>query len=80
VGALMLDLDDPRKVVGRTKNFIMEPEFYYERFGLVINNTVFPAANLVHNGDVYIYYGCCDTSIALATVPLDELVAHVMKG
>jgi len=80
VGALMLDLDDPRKVVGRTKNFIMEPEFYYERFGLVINNTVFPTANLVHNGDVYIYYGCCDTSIALATVPLDELVAHVMKG
>ena len=79
VGVFMLDLDDPRKVIARTKNFIMEPEYYYERFGLVINNTIFPTANLVHNGDVYIYYGCCDTSISLATVPLKDLVDHVMR-
>ena len=79
VGALMLDLDDPRKVVARTKKPIMEPEFYYEKTGLVINNTVFPAANIIHDGKVYIYYGCCDTSIALATVPLDELLSY-MKG
>jgi beta-1,2-mannobiose phosphorylase / 1,2-beta-oligomannan phosphorylase len=80
VGALMLDLNDPTKVVARTKKFIMEPKEYYERFGLVIPNVVFPTANVVKDGLVYIYYGCCDTCISLATVPLHELVAHVMKG
>lgn len=80
VGAMMLDLEDPSKVIARTKKFIMEPKEYYERVGLVIPNVVFPTANVVKDGLVYIYYGCCDTSIGLATVPLDELVAHVMKG
>ncbi|MCL2034752.1 MAG: glycosidase [Oscillospiraceae bacterium] len=75
VGALLLDLNDPRKVLARTRHPIMEPEAYYEKFGLVINNTVFPTANLIHNGEIYIYYGCCDTSISLATVPLGEMLS-----
>jgi predicted GH43/DUF377 family glycosyl hydrolase len=80
VGALMLDMNDPSKVIARTRNFIMQPREHYERFGLVIPNVVFPTANVVKDGLVYIYYGCCDTCISLATVPLAELVAHVMKG
>ena len=39
-----------------------------------------PTANVLKDGLVYIYYGCCDTSIGLATVPLDELVEHTMRG
>jgi len=77
VGAMLLDLDDPRRVIARTRKPILEPEYYYERFGLVINNVVFPTANLIHNGEIYIYYGCCDTSIALATVPVDEMLRHL---
>ena len=77
VGAMLLDLDDPRKVIARTRKPILEPEYYYERFGLVINNVVFPTANLIHNDEIYIYYGCCDTSIALATVPVDEMLRHL---
>jgi len=80
VGALMLDLNDPSKVIGRTRQFIMEPEEYYEKIGLVIPNVVFPTANLIKDGLVHIYYGCCDTCIALATVPLDELVDATMRG
>ena len=80
VGALLLDLDNPRKVIARTKNPIMQPQEYYEKFGLVINNTVFPTANLIHNGEIYIYYGCCDTCIALAAVPLEEMLEHVLAG
>ena len=77
VGAMLLDLNDPRKVIARTKMPIMEPEAYYEKHGLIINNTVFPTANLIHNGEIYIYYGCCDTCISLATVPLDEMLSHI---
>ena len=79
VGAMMLDLKDPGRVIGRTSSPIMEPREYYERCGLVIPNVVFPTANVLKDGLVYIYYGCCDTSIGLATVPLDELVEHTMR-
>ena len=80
VGAMLLDLNDPRKVIARSKNPIMQPEEYYERFGLVINNTIFPTANLVHNGELYIYYGCCDTSISLATVPINDILDYILDG
>jgi beta-1,2-mannobiose phosphorylase / 1,2-beta-oligomannan phosphorylase len=80
VGAMMLDLNDPTKVLRRTPKFIMEPETYYEKFGLYIPNVVFPTANVVKDGQIYLYYGVCDTAIALATAPLDELIAHVMSS
>ena len=80
LGAVMLDLDDPTKVIARPANFIMEPETYYEKFGLYIPNVIFPTANIVKEGLLYIYYGVCDTAIALATVPLDDLVEWVMSG
>lgn len=78
VGALLLDLADPRRVVARTKKPIMEPLMHYERFGLVINNTVFPTANLIYQDKIYIYYGCCDTCISLATVPLKDMLEHLL--
>jgi len=79
LGAMMLDLDDPRKVVARCPDFIMEPEHYYERFGLYIPNVIFPTAAVVKDGLLHIYYGVCDTAIALATVPFDALVEHVLE-
>jgi len=80
LGALLLDLNDPRKVLARTRQFIMEPETYYEKFGLYIPNVIFPTGNVVKDGLLHLYYGVCDTAIALATVPLEELVAHVLKS
>ena len=80
LGAMLLDLDDPRKVVARAPSFIMEPEAYYERFGLFIPNVIFPTGNVVKDGLLWIYYGVCDTAIALATVPLDDLVNHILEA
>jgi predicted GH43/DUF377 family glycosyl hydrolase len=79
LGAMVLDADDPTRVVARCPHFLMEPEAYYERFGLYIPNVIFPTANVVVGDELWVYYGCCDTSIALATVPLKRLVAHVME-
>ncbi|MFF2094044.1 glycosidase [Paenibacillus sp. NPDC058174] len=78
VGALLLDLNNPEIVIGRTKQFIMEPEEYYEKTGLVIPNVVFPTANLIIDDILYVYYGCCDTSIGLATVPVNELLDFIL--
>ena len=79
VGAMLLDLNNPEKVIARTKNYIMEPETYYEKFGYQIPNVVFPTGNVVKDGLLYIYYGVTDTAIALATVPIDELVEHILN-
>jgi len=80
VGALLLDLDNPEKIIGRTRNFIMEPVEYYEKFGFQLPNVIFPTGNVVKDGLLYIYYGVTDTAIALATVPVDELVEHILSG
>jgi predicted GH43/DUF377 family glycosyl hydrolase len=79
LGAMMLDLNDPTVVLARTREPLMEPEAYYERFGLYIPNVIFPTGNVVVDGTVYLYYGVCDTAIALATAPLEALVERVMR-
>lgn len=50
VGAMLLDLEQPEKIIARTQNFIMEPEMYYEKFGFQIPNVIFPTGNVVKDG------------------------------
>jgi predicted GH43/DUF377 family glycosyl hydrolase len=78
LGAVLLDLDDPTQILARTSRFLMEPTTYYERFGTYIPNVIFPTANVVKDGLIYLYYGVCDTAIALATAPLEEVVRRVL--
>ena len=77
VGAMLLDLNDSRQVLARAPNFIMEPETYYETFGLFIPNVIFPTGAVVKDGLLWIYSGCCATAIGLATMSLNELVDHI---
>jgi predicted GH43/DUF377 family glycosyl hydrolase len=78
VGVMLLDRDNPARVVARAPDFVMEPEAYYEKVGLIIPNVVFPSANVLREGTVYVYYGCTDTCIAVATAPLADLLAYVL--
>ncbi len=80
MGAALLDLNDPTRVIARSPEAIMEPEAYYEKFGLWLPNVIFPTANVVKDGLLYLYYGCCDTCIALATVPLEELLDYLVEA
>jgi predicted GH43/DUF377 family glycosyl hydrolase len=74
VGALLLDAGDPTVVLARTGGPIFEPQEYYERTGLVIPNVVFPSGNVIVGDELWIYYGVCDSAIALATVKLEDLL------
>jgi beta-1,2-mannobiose phosphorylase / 1,2-beta-oligomannan phosphorylase len=74
VGALLLDIKDPLRVFARTREPVMEPREYYERFGLFIPNVVFPTGAVLLNETVYLYYGACDTCICMATAPLETLM------
>lgn len=77
LGVCLLDLDDPRRVISRRRDFIMEPEMTWELKGDV-PTVVFSAANPVVDGAVYVYYGGADRLIGLATCALDELVAAAL--
>ena len=77
VGAVMMDLDDPRKILARTKDFIMEPDEAFELKG-IYNGCVFPTGTVVKDGTLYIYYGCADVHIGLATADFDDLVNYLV--
>ncbi len=79
VGAVMLDLEDPTKVIGRTKNYIMEPEFDYEIEGYY-KGCVFPTGNVIVGDTLYVYYGAADKNVGLATCNVEELVDYVLNN
>lgn len=76
VGAFLLDLNDPAKILARTKDFIMEPEFDYETSGYY-NGCVFPCGNVVVGDTLYVYYGAADKYCCLATCNLGELLEYL---
>jgi beta-1,4-mannooligosaccharide/beta-1,4-mannosyl-N-acetylglucosamine phosphorylase len=75
MGAVLLDLDQPWKVIARAAPYLMSPQMLYECVGDV-PNVVFPCAALVDapSGRAAIYYGAADTVTALAFAKVDELV------
>jgi beta-1,4-mannooligosaccharide/beta-1,4-mannosyl-N-acetylglucosamine phosphorylase len=81
MGAALLDLDDPSKVILRTGDYLLTPEKPYETTGFV-PNVIFPCACLSEagTGRIVIYYGAADTYTAIAFTQLDELLAHLEKN
>lgn len=76
LGCLLLDLDDPTKVIGRSRDPILEPTLEWERKGLV-DNVVFPCG-WVHIGDeLFTYYGCADSSTGVATMKVKDIVEYL---
>ena len=74
-GVALLDLEDPRKVIARAKEYIMAPRELYERVGDV-PNVVFPTAAIPYfeKDELRIYYGGADTVMCLATAKISELI------
>jgi predicted GH43/DUF377 family glycosyl hydrolase len=79
-GCFLLDLNDPSKIIGKMRDALICPETMYERVGNV-NNVVFPTAAIPHGrpDELKIYYGVADTSMALATASIEELVETCLK-
>lgn len=82
-GISLLDLDDPAKLLGRSRGNILEPREPYELTGQV-PNVVFPSGMVVEEFDaegfapptspVRIYYGAADTAVGLAVTTVGELL------
>jgi predicted GH43/DUF377 family glycosyl hydrolase len=78
VGAFLLDLQNPYKILAKTRKPLMEPTLPYETEGYY-NGCVFPTANVVKDGKIFIYYGAADHFIGLATCKLEDLLRQLSQ-
>ncbi|MDI3548697.1 MAG: beta,4-mannooligosaccharide/beta,4-mannosyl-N-acetylglucosamine phosphorylase [Halanaerobiales bacterium] len=81
MGAALLDLEEPWKVLYRTKPYLLSPQKQYECVGDV-PNVVFPCAALsdAETGRIAIYYGGADTVTNLAFTEVDELISFIKEN
>jgi predicted GH43/DUF377 family glycosyl hydrolase len=79
LGAMLLDLNDPTKILYRSRTPILEPDFYYENQGFKAG-VVYSCGAVINDGELYVYYGGADsvTCVAMASVDnfLSELKAY----
>ncbi len=81
IGAALLDIDEPWKVLYRTEPYLLSPQKMYECVGDV-PNVVFPSAALYDapSGRLAIYYGAADTVTCLAFAQVDELINFIKSN
>lgn len=78
VGVLLLDIDNPLKIIAKSQGFIMEPEQDYEINGYY-RGCVFPTGNVILNDTLYVYYGGADKYVGVATCSVKELIQSMQK-
>jgi beta-1,4-mannooligosaccharide/beta-1,4-mannosyl-N-acetylglucosamine phosphorylase len=81
LGAVLLDLGDPSRVIGKTMSFILAPYAWYEQTGRVPNVVYACGAIPDYAQDrLRVYYGASDTCIGLATGSIGEIVDACQRG
>ena len=78
MGAALLDLDDPSRVLYRSMEYVLAPAEIYELTGDV-QNVVFPCAAIADGDKVSVYYGAADTCVCLAHGRISEIIAWLKK-
>ncbi len=78
VGAVLLDLDDPTKIISRTDKPILSPEMKYEKVGQV-NNVVFPCGAVTIKDKLFVYYGAGDSMTGVATIEIEKILWELLK-
>jgi predicted GH43/DUF377 family glycosyl hydrolase len=78
IGAMLLDLDDPARVIGHLATPLIEPD-ESEREGYV-PNVVYTCGAIVHADELVVPYGFSDSGVAIARVPLDDLLDALLAS
>lgn len=78
IGAMLLDKDNPHKVIARSRKPILMPEEWYEESGHKAG-VAYPCGYIVKNGMLYVYYGGADTVTCVATAPLDAFIRALLR-
>ncbi|MGV8813745.1 MAG: glycoside hydrolase family 130 protein [Gelidibacter sp.] len=73
LGAILLDLKDPSKVIARSSSPLMEPKEEFERKGF-FGEVIFTNGHIVEGDTIKMYYGAADEFVAIATFSIQEIL------
>lgn len=76
IGAMLLDINDPTKVLARSRNPILEPDVWYENDGWKAG-VVYPCGAVIIDECLFVYYGGADTVLCVASVKLNGFVEQL---
>ncbi len=77
MGAMLLDVDDPTKVLARSAHPLLAAEMDYERSGF-LHDVVFPSGHVtLDDGRIRVYYGAADSCLAAADFSIADILAHL---
>ena len=74
LGAVLLEADDPARVLGRSRDPVMEPLADYEIHGF-FGNVIFATGAFAEDDRLTIYYGAADKHVCGATISIHEILA-----
>lgn len=78
LGAMLLDIDDPTKIIARSGKPVLEPKEWYEndwKPGVII-----ASGAVIKDGTLFIYYGGGDKTVNIATANINQFLAELKKG
>ncbi len=80
LGAMLLDLKDPTKILYRAQEPILEPDEWYENHGFK-SGVVYSCGAVIKDGQLLVYYGGADTVVCVAAAPIDWFLEQLLaKG
>ena len=79
IGAMLLDLKDPTKVLARTKQPILEPVSRYENEGCK-SGVVYPCGSVIINDRLFVYYGGADMVVCVASAKLNHFLEELVSN
>jgi predicted GH43/DUF377 family glycosyl hydrolase len=78
LGAMLLDLHDPSRIVARTPDWLLQPEEPYELEGYY-PGVCFPCGKVAIGDVLHVYYGAADKYVGLATCSLSGLLDYMLS-
>ena len=79
IDALLLDLKNPRKIIGISPKPILSPETKEELKGIT-DNVTFPSGATIVDDELFVYYGSGDQGCCLATCKLEKLLVYLLTN
>jgi len=79
IGAMILDIKNPTKVLYRSNQPILEPEEWYENVGYK-SGVVYSCGAVVKDGTLFVYYGGADKVSCVATADLNKFLAELVHS
>jgi predicted GH43/DUF377 family glycosyl hydrolase len=79
IGAVLVDLEDPRRVIRCSATPVLEPAMVYEHSGFK-PGVVYLTGAVVKNGELMLYYGASDSYVCVASCELEEFLVALMEG